>query len=152
MGTYVIRPASEADHDAVVACVQAAYHKYIARIGRKPRPLLSDYRALIAQNVTYILVNEQDAICGLIVMYPEENSMLIDNIAIDPRYQGQGLGSQLMAFAEQQARAAQLPSLYLFTNELMTENLGIYHHLGFVEEERRDVGGYHLVFLRKLLA
>ena len=152
METYAIRLASEADHDAVAACVRAAYDKYIVRIGRKPMPLLADYHALIAQNVVYVLVDSKEQICGVLVMLLYENSMLIENIAIDPAFQGHGLGSQLMTFAEQQARNAQLPSIYLYTHELMTENLRIYHHLGFVEEERRDEGGFHRVFLRKWLA
>jgi ribosomal protein S18 acetylase RimI-like enzyme len=152
MGTYSIRLASEADHDAVAACVQAAYDKYIVRIGRKPMPLLADYHALIAQNVVYVPIDEKEAICGVLVMWPQDNSMLVENIAVDPRFQGQGLGRQLMNFVEQQTRSAQLPSIYLYTHELMTENLSIYHHIGFIEEERRDEGGFHRVFLRKWLA
>ncbi|HTK06725.1 MAG TPA: GNAT family N-acetyltransferase [Ktedonobacteraceae bacterium] len=151
MGTYSIRPAHEADHEAVAGCVQAAYDKYIARIGRKPAPLLADYHALILRDVVYVLVNDDEEICGVLVMMPQENGMFVENIAIDPRFQGQGLGRMLMGFVEQQTRSMQLNAIHLYTHELMTENLRIYHHLGFAEEERRNEGGFHRVFLRKEL-
>jgi ribosomal protein S18 acetylase RimI-like enzyme len=75
--------------------------------------------------------------------------LLVENIAIDPRFQGQGLGQVLMVFVEQQARKEQLNEIRLYTNELMTENLRFYHKLGFEEGSRRVQDGYHRVFLRK---
>ena len=77
--------------------------------------------------------------------------MFVENVAVDPRLQGQGLGRVLMAFVEQQARRHQLDEIRLYTNELMTENLHFYRHLGFEEEERRIEDGYRRVFLRKTL-
>lgn len=77
--------------------------------------------------------------------------MFVENVAIDPRFQGQGLGRTLMAFVEQQARKEQLDEIRLYTNELMTENLLFYRQLGFEEECRRVQNGYRRVFLRKRL-
>ena len=84
-------------------------------------------------------------------MIPQGKSMFVENIAVDPRFQGQGLGHMLMAFVEQQARAEQLNEISLYTNELMTENFPFYHKLGFEEEGRSVQDGYHRVFLRKRL-
>ena len=82
-------------------------------------------------------------------MMPQERSLFVENVAVDPRFQGQGLGQVLMAFVEQQARKEQLNEIRLYTNELMTESLRFYHKLGFEEESRRVQDGYHRVFLRK---
>lgn len=150
MKTLSIRAAQQEDQDAVVACVQQAYARYIPRMGKQPAPMLADYHALIAQGVVYVLPGEE-GIRGVLVMMPEEKSIFVENIAVDPRFQGQGLGHMLMAFVEQQAREKRLDEISLYTNELMTENLVFYHKLGFEEEGRYMQKGYRRVFLRKRL-
>ena len=145
---YTIRQAEPEDQEALVDCVQAAYTKYIERIGKRSAPLLADYKALIAQRVVYVLA-AQEGVRGVLVMMPQDGGMFVENVAIDPLFQGQGLGRALMAFAEQQARKAQLGEIRLYTNEVMTENLLLYQQLGFEEEGRQVQNGYHRVFLRK---
>jgi ribosomal protein S18 acetylase RimI-like enzyme len=145
---YTIRQAEPEDQEALVDCVQAAYTKYIERIGKRPAPLLADYKALIAQRVVYVLA-AQEGVRGVLVMMPQDGGMFVENVAIDPLFQGPGLGRALMAFAEQQARKAQLGEIRLYTNEVMTENLLFYQQLGFEEEGRQVQNGYHRVFLRK---
>lgn len=150
MAINPIRQAQATDQGAVVACVRAAYGKYLVRMGKEPAPMHADYEALIKQGVVYVLANE-DAIQGVLVMMPEKRHMFVENVAVDPRFQGQGLGQVLMAFVEQQARKEQLHEIRLYTNELMTENLHFYHKLGFEEESRQVQDGFHRVFLRKEL-
>lgn len=147
---YIIRRAKQEDQEALVACVQAAYSQYIERIGKKPAPMLADYKALIAQGMVYVLADEKE-VRGVLVMMPQGRDMFVENIAVDPRFQGQGLGHTLMAFVEQQARKEQLDEIRLYTHELMTENLRFYHQLGFEEEGRHEQNGYRRVFLRKRL-
>jgi ribosomal protein S18 acetylase RimI-like enzyme len=147
---YIIRQAKQEDQAALVACVQAAYSKYIERIGKKPAPMLADYKALIAQGMVYVLTDEKE-VRGVLVMMPQGRDMFVENVAVDPRLQGQGLGRTLMAFVEQQGRKEQLDEIRLYTNELMTENLLFYHQLGFEEEGRLVQNGYRRVFLRKRL-
>ncbi len=142
------RQAEAVDQRAVVDCVRAAYSSYLVRIGKEPAPMHADYEALIAQKLVYVLTDE-DVVRGVLVMMPQERSLFVENVAVDPRFQGQGLGQALMAFVEQHARKEQLNEIRLYTNELMTENLRFYHKLGFEEESRRVQDGYHRVFLRK---
>ena len=47
MASYSFRPAKESDAAAVEACVHAAYGHFVARIGRKPGPMLDDYGEVI---------------------------------------------------------------------------------------------------------
>lgn len=147
---HTIRQAEPEDQEALVNCVQAAYSKYIKRIEKKPAPLLADYQALMAQGIVYVLA-DKGGIRGVLVMMPQGRDMFVENVAIDPRFQGQGLGRALMAFVEQQTRKEQLDEIRLYTNELMTENLHFYHQLGFEEESRHVQNGYRRVFLRKRL-
>jgi ribosomal protein S18 acetylase RimI-like enzyme len=152
-GEYEIRAAVAADCVAIVACVCASYTKYIARMGAEPAPMLADYPGLIARGVIHVLEElTTGELRGLIVLWPTDGAMFIDNVAVDPRFQGRGLGHQLLAFAEKQARSAGLPEVRLYTNEAMTENLAFYGRLGFEETGRRLDEGYKRVFLRKMLA
>lgn len=147
-----IRPADAADCEAIIACVRAAYIKYVPRIGSEPAPMLADYPALIARGVVHVLPEPTtDDLCGLIVLWPTDEAMFVENVAVYPRYQGQGLGRLLLAFAELRARAAGRPEVRLYTNEAMIENLAFYERLGFEETGRRVDGGYRRVYLRKIL-
>ncbi len=150
MAKHFIRLAQQADQEAIVACVQLAYAPYIARIGKKPAPMLAQYTSLIALGVVYVL-SLDEGIQGVLVMMPQGRSMFVENVAVAPRFQGHGLGRILLSFVEQQACTKQLEEICLYTNEMMTENLRFYHHLGFEEEERRTEDGYRRVFLRKAL-
>jgi GNAT superfamily N-acetyltransferase len=71
---------------------------------------------------------------------------------VHPGSQGTGLGRLLMDFAERRAILLGLTRLSLYTNEVMTENLAIYTHLGYREVDRHTEDGYRRVYLEKLLA
>lgn len=146
-----IRQAITEDQAAIEACVRAVYSIYIERIGKQPAPMLADYQALIARGVVYVLLDEAN-LCGVLVMMRQGESMFVENIAVDPRFQGHGLGHALMAFVEERARMEHLSAIRLYTHELMAENLVFYRKLGFEEEARYKQDGYRRVFLRKRLA
>ena len=145
-----IEPARPEDAAAVAACVNAAYARYVPRMGVKPAPMLADYPAEIAAGRVHVL-REGGALCGLIVLIAEPDHLFIENVAVDPAAQGHGFGRRLLDFAEAEARRLGLPELRLYTNELMTENIGLYTHLGYVEVDRRLSDGYRRVFMVKRL-
>ena len=142
------RPAHPADLAAVRELVGAAYAKYADRMDRPPAPLLADYGAAIDAGQVWVL---GEPLVALIVLAVHDESLFIENVAVAPAAQGSGLGRMLMDFAEQQARARGLTRLDLYTNEVMTENLAIYAHLGYREVDRRGDDGYRRVFMIKSL-
>ncbi|GAA5235268.1 GNAT family N-acetyltransferase [Verticiella sediminum] len=75
--------------------------------------------------------------------------MLLDNIAVAPEAQGQGLGRKLLHFAERQAMDAGFNNICLYTNEAMTENLGLYLRIGYVETHRAEDCGLRRVYMRE---
>ncbi len=145
-----IRRACSSDHDAIMACVAAAYEQYIPRMGMKPAPMLADYRALIARGVVYV-ASSASGICGVVVCFPVEDHLFLENVAVAPAHQGMGIGRALMQFVEQQARAGHHRDIRLYTHERMTENIAYYAKLGYRETERRAEDGYQRVFFRKAL-
>ncbi|HEY7626739.1 MAG TPA: GNAT family N-acetyltransferase [Ilumatobacteraceae bacterium] len=146
-----IRTASADDLDQVVACVHAAYSKYVPLIGREPAPMLADYPTLIAAGFVH-LAEDSDGMVGLIVMWPEDGRWYIDNIAVRPNGQGRGVGSALLAAAEAAARDDGCTELWLYTNEAMSENLDYYPRRGFTETGRSAESGYRRVYYSKTLA
>src|SRR5205823_8749413 len=96
-----------ADVAAVTAIVKDAYSIYLARNGKIPGPMRDDYAALIDDGRVHVL-EDGGEIKGLVVLVPEQLSMLLDNVAVSPRAQGRGFGVRLIAFAEESARAAGL--------------------------------------------
>ena len=111
----------------------------------------ADYTALIAEGSVYVAAYEGD-VCGVLVLKYAERHVLIENVAVHPDYQGRGLGQKLMRSAEQRAAKAGLKEVWLYTNELMTENIAFYTWLGYEEVERRSGEHYRRVYMRKQIA
>jgi GNAT superfamily N-acetyltransferase len=146
----LIRLASIEDRPSVEAIVEAAYVHYVPRIGRKPGPMLDDYAALIRKQRVYVLDNGGE-IEGILVLIPQEGSMLLDNVAVSPRAQGLGLGRKLLEFAERSALDAGSSSITLYTNEAMTENIALYSRIGYIETHRAEEKGLCRVYMTKSL-
>jgi GNAT superfamily N-acetyltransferase len=146
----VIRRAGPADREAVEAIVDAAYSVYIERIGKPPGPMLDDYARLIDRGAVNVL-EEPGGVAAIIVLLTKRDHLLLDNIAVRPDRQGQGLGRRLIGFAEAEARRLGHAELRLYTHAMMSENIALYARLGFVETGRRHDAGYDRVFMTKPL-
>lgn len=147
----MIRRARPPDRAVVEAIVAAAYAIYVERIGKKPGPMLDDYGRLIAAGAVSVLEEPAGTIAALIVLLAKPDHLLLDNIAVRPDRQGQGLGRRLIGFAESEARRLGHAELRLYTHVTMIENIALYRHLGFRETGRGREGGYDRVFMAKPL-
>lgn len=145
------RPAVPADRHAIEEIVRHAYSPYIARIGRPPGPMLDDYEALIGKGGVYV-VELEGTIQGILVLVPEQDAMLLDNVAVAPSAKGTGIGRSLLEYAEHSARAAGYRVIRLYTHETMTENIALYSRIGYVETHRAEEKGLKRVFMVKRLA
>ncbi|TMJ60705.1 MAG: GNAT family N-acetyltransferase [Alphaproteobacteria bacterium] len=147
----MIRRARADDREAIERIVREAYGIYVERIGKPPGPMLDNYAALIADGRVSVLEEADMTIAAIIVLLPEPDHLLLDNIAVLPDRQGQGLGRQLIAFAEDEARRLGYAELRLYTHEKMTENIALYTRLEFEETGRGREAGYDRVFMTKRL-
>jgi ribosomal protein S18 acetylase RimI-like enzyme len=143
-----VRLANSGDISEVSRCVRAAYTKYVGRIGKEPAPMREDHAAAIEAGETYVMVEDGELV-GTIEVGSERNHLFIRSVAVRPDRQGEGIGRELMAFAEGIAARAGLPEIQLYTNEKMWENLSFYGRLGFVETHRKLDQGYRRIYLRK---
>jgi ribosomal protein S18 acetylase RimI-like enzyme len=145
-----IRAAASADLPVVQQIVEDAYRHYIPRIGKPPGPMLDDYAARISEGVVWV-IEEGAGVAGIIVLKPQPEHLLLDNIAISPARQGSGLGRRLLAFAEAEARHRGYREIRLYTHRTMTENQRLYAAIGYEETGRGTADGYERVFMRKRL-
>jgi ribosomal protein S18 acetylase RimI-like enzyme len=145
-----IRPALASEVGEVHELVQEAYGHYVGRIGRRPGPMDQDYTEKISRGLVSI-ADDAGEIVGLIVLVREPDHVLVENVAVTPKRQGEGIGRALLAFAEVAAREAGTPTLRLYTHAAMTENLALYPRLGYEQTERRADAGFERVFFVKHL-
>jgi GNAT superfamily N-acetyltransferase len=151
MSDVKLRRAVLADAEAVAGCVQRAYTRYAGRLPRPPKPVLADYTRVVREEQTWLLEAADGACLGVLVLVPSADHLLIENVAVDPTWQGRGLGRRLLEFAEAEAARQRFRELRLYTNALMIENRGLYARGGFVEYEQRVVDGRDTVFMRKAI-
>lgn len=149
-GDVWIRVAAEAEAGAITDCVQRAFGHYEKRLGQLPGPMLLDYREVIREHDVFVALVDR-VIHGVLVLTQTREGFLLDNIAVDPRSQGTGVGRALLAFAEGRAHAAGYDSMYLYTHEKMSENRALYARIGYEEYDRRTEQGLARVYMRKRL-
>jgi N-acetylglutamate synthase-like GNAT family acetyltransferase len=142
--------AGDSDVPAITDLVRAAYEGYVPRMGRQPKPMTLDYADVVRTRQAWV-VRRDGEVVGVLVLEPHDDHVLLENIAVAPSAQRAGIGDRLMRFAEEQARAAGLAEIRLFTNVVMVENLGYYGRRGYRETHRETVDGRHRVFLTKHL-
>jgi ribosomal protein S18 acetylase RimI-like enzyme len=152
----LIRHARASDIDVIRAIVRAAYAVYVPRIGREPAPMSADYPVLVQNGVVWVAELDRSGppgprVVGVLVLEARGAELLLENVAVAPRYQRKGIGRALIAFAEDRARRSGLPAITLYTNERMIENIALYERLGYEEVGRGIEAGFARVFFRKVV-
>ncbi|MGF6350201.1 GNAT family N-acetyltransferase [Variovorax sp. W2I14] len=147
---WVLRRAGASDAASVAACAIEAFRHYIPRLGLTPIPMTKDYGAAIA-NAQVWVARQQDEVIAALVLDITDEGFLVDVIAVRPAHQGTGVGRALLELAEREALRQGNDSIYLFTNEKMTENRALYERIGYVEYKRLTLAERTRVFLRKPL-
>lgn len=146
----VIERAKASDVPCIKSIVEAAYSKYIERMGKLPAPMAADYNKLFEAYDVYVL-KVNDEVIGSIILSIETDSIAVNNLVLDPLAQGRGYGRVLMNHAEDVALERGLTAITLYTNEKMYENIALYKKLGFSETGRRREDGFDRVFFRRSL-
>jgi ribosomal protein S18 acetylase RimI-like enzyme len=136
-----LRQAVASDASAIRELTRAAYAKWVPVIGREPKPMTANYaEAVRSHRIDLLYVDGK--LAGVIEIIPEANHLLIENVAVSPAFQGQGLGRKLMVRAEHVALSLGHDEIRLYTNKLFAENVELYRKLGYrVDREEAFTGG-----------
>lgn len=151
-GLAISRATTE-DIPTIKSIVDAAYSKYIERIGKPPAPMTADYYQVINTHDVFVLQDPEKRIVGCIVLCldSESDSIRIDNLVVDPLTQGRGYGRVLMNYAEDIARLQRCSALTLYTNVKMDENFRLYVKMGSAETGSKIEDGFERVYFRRPL-
>tara|TARA_R110002072_G_scaffold157306_1_gene307955 strand:+ start:208 stop:552 length:345 start_codon:yes stop_codon:yes gene_type:complete len=113
--------------------------------------MVADFKAQIAAGSVYVATGADGDFQGFIVFFPEDQHILLENVAVLPSVAGQGIGKTLIHFCEDEGRRRGFEIVRLYTNEKMTENLLIYPRLGYDKVARRTEEGFHRIYYEKRL-
>lgn len=145
-----LRPATKHDVSAIQALTQAAYAKWVPLIGREPMPMVADY-ALAVRTHRFDLLEQKGVLVALVEAILRPDHFWIENLAISPDNQRQGLGRSMLDHAEEIARSLGHTVMKLVTNQAFTGNVDFYRRAGFVIEREEDFRGSIGVHLTKTL-
>jgi len=113
----------------------------------------------LLQKGKFLLAEEAGALAGCVYVEVRGERGYFGLLAVDPALQRSGLGSRLVAAAEEYCREAGCQFMDLTIVNLRTELPGFYHHLGYVESgtlpfpsEQEANQPCHLVRMSKPLA
>ena len=112
--------------------------------------MLQDYAEVIATDEVCVAECAAEVV-GVLVFMETADGFLIDNVAVLPALKGSGIGRALLVHAEDEAKSRGYGCVYLYTNEVLVENIALYARVGYVEYERRQEQGFRRVFMRKPL-
>ena len=144
-----LRRATSADAANVRALTRAAYAKWVPLIGREPKPMVADYERAVSEHIID-LYERGGELLGLVEMIPQLDHLLIENIAVRPDHQGEGLGDILLKHAEDLSRSLGVGEARLYTNAMFAANLAFYAKRGYSEFRRQTLApGAIVVHMRK---
>lgn len=148
----VLRQAVAADAAAIRELTRAAYANWVPVIGREPVPMTVDYDEAVRTH-RFDLLYVGETLAALIETVAQADHLLIENVAVEPPFQGRGLGTKLMAHAETVAAASGLRDIRLYTNQRFAENIRLYRKLGYhVDREEAFKGGVRVNMSKRIEA
>ncbi len=142
------RRSDDADAAAIGALTREAYAKWVPLIGREPLPMMVDYAEAV-QKHRFDLIHVGPTLAALIETVPQDDALLIVNVAVGPDFQGRGFGVRLLKMAEDMAAAGGMAGTRLYTNKLFAENLRLYKALGYRVDREQDFMGGTGVYMSK---
>lgn len=134
------RRAGPEDAASVRTLTRAAYARWVPLIGREPLPMTADYQVAVRDHRIDLLMAD-GVLVGLVETIDEGDVLLVENVAVAPGRQGEGLGRRLMARAEAVARELGCERLRLYTNQRFETNVALYLRLGYQIDGETPVAG-----------
>jgi GNAT superfamily N-acetyltransferase len=150
-----IRQATSDEAPALLALINRAFavEKFFVDHERITAEQLDGY---LASGAFFLLEGDDTAPAASLYFEQRGDRAYVGMLAVDPDRQGQGIGRQMMAFAEQHARALGCGGVDIRVVNLREELPPFYRSLGYVETGRSepvdDPGAstpYHFILMEK---
>jgi len=150
-GELPLRRAGIADIPAILSLKNAAYTPNESIIGVPSLPRIADYVQVVAEHEVW-LAEDSKGLTAALVLDIEPDDFTVWSVAVSPEAAGRRLGSTLMAFADERARALGYDSVHLYTHAKLTQRIGWYERLGFAITHHEDMADRRLTHMRKSVA
>jgi ribosomal protein S18 acetylase RimI-like enzyme len=96
----------------------------------------SDERTLgVLESETVFVAEIDDAPAGYVALGPEDDVVRVDQLLVSPEHEGEGVGHQLVEWAEGYAIARRARALRIVVEEDNARALDFYRRAGFVGAE-----------------
>ena len=94
------------------------------------------------------VIDDNTTIVGSVKAYQQNDTLFIGRLAVDPKYQNQGIGAKLMISIEEIVESAK--RFELFTGHKSMKNIYLYQKLGYREFKRIPINdSLTMVYLEK---
>lgn len=132
-----IRPARSDDVHGVVALVESAYRGDASRAGWTTEADLLDGQRTDAEEVRdvlphLLLAEDGTGLVACCALVPREDHAYFGMFAVRPGLQGAGLGSRLLAAAEDRARSNGMMQVRMTVLTVRAELIAFYERRGYV--------------------
>ena len=119
------------EEEASERLFRSAFDPYVRLLGRELSINAYDWLpdSIKAGNVW--LAIQEGKMVGAVAIIPEGDTWSIDQVAVSPEMQGQGVGTEMLSSIEVLARNQGIIKLSLDTARMMTDLIRLYKKLGF---------------------
>ena len=145
------------DDVAAIAAMASAFRSHLQRLLPSDAQILASVGTLIGSvDAEFFLALDDGAPAGYVLqryrysLWGSGTEATIEDLFVEPRLRGKGLGAQLIEYALRMANARSCTSVCLDTNENNAASTRIYTRLGFDSRSKRW-GGHQLFFRLNLL-
>jgi ribosomal protein S18 acetylase RimI-like enzyme len=149
--SFVIRPPRGRDLQSLHYLVDSTYAPMIARLGIPDWPLRSNIPQLIHSGTLWVL-ESRGLIAAMIRLDVYWKYLWLELVTVLPQCQRCGFGRALIEFAQSETRNQRRSSMQLMTHERMTDAIGFYLHMGFVEVQRLQLRGHAFIQMGKAVS
>lgn len=127
-------PADFERHEALLTLVQGAFAAHAGRIdppSSASRASAASLRAMAADGVLVLAACDMRLV-GCVFGVPQGEALHLSKLAVDPAWQGRGIGRRLVEALTDHARTGGFTGVTLGVRLVLTENIRLFERMGFV--------------------
>ncbi len=145
MDDLVIRSAQDDDSENLIRLIGTIYAEYpgcILDVDAEMPELRRPASAAEADDGCWWVVEGERGIVGSVAVVPEETDVVeLKKLYVSPNARRRGLGGQLVALAEREARGRRASRIVLWSDTRFADAHRLYARLGYVRAPRTRVLG-----------